>query len=284
MWNLALVGILAGMLDNLWKRATRVELLLSLGGYLGLGGFMTWAAGQVTAIAAQGWAAVLLTGILVASALVIALGIGLLGVNAWLARRDQKGAPASWPEAPVSNAQAAESPEAASQSALLGMDVGHPKDRLYVGRVFVESAGLTSDYRLDYVVIGFNGNDVPLRIEGVRGYVRYGSSPTAADAELALLPQATIRDDNLTQILPRSEFMICMTQPVPGALAQQIESNIAAGNTAVFVMESLNIFLKVDALSEQIRVPIWSHLTYRRQEEASFHTGRIAHAVGNVIS
>ena len=89
------VGILAGMLDNLWKRATRVELLLSLGGYLGLGGFMTWAAGQVTAIAAQGWAAVLLTGILVASALVIALGIGLLGVNAWLARRDQKGAPAS---------------------------------------------------------------------------------------------------------------------------------------------------------------------------------------------
>jgi hypothetical protein len=50
------------------------------------------------------------------------------------------------------------------------------------------------------------------------------------------------------------------------------------------VMESLNIFLKVDALSEQIRVPIWSHLTYRRQEEASFHTGRIVHAVGNVIS
>lgn len=135
---------------------------------------------------------------------------------------------------------------------------------IYVGRIHIDANRLMSDYLLEFAVIAHNATGSPLKVAGVSGVIAYGPTTATPDAALVRLPAPALREDGPPEIAPKAEFMVIVSQHVPGALAAEMERDLAAGSRVMFVLEGLDVSLVGHTSAKPMSVPLWSRVSCDR--------------------
>jgi hypothetical protein len=136
----------------------------------------------------------------------------------------------------------------------------------------VELSRLTSDFYLEFVVIAYNGTAGPLKLERIRGQASFAVALPAG--ELIKLPAPAVREDTPPEFGPFNEFLVVVSQHVPGVLATMIADELSAGLVVKFDFEDLHVEVRGEEWAEPTRLPLWAGVTCRR-EGKTLVVGRI---------
>lgn len=145
--------------------------------------------------------------------------------------------------------------------------IGSPasmEDGIYVGRILIDANRLNSDLLLEFAIIAFNATGLPLRLGNLRGKIGYAPSTNAPTKDHQWLPPAIIREDNVTEFASGSEFMVIVSQRVPGALAGEMDHDLAAGRRVMFILENLSIAVMAGPETTPVTLPVWNRVSLDR--------------------
>ncbi|MCB4825525.1 hypothetical protein [Roseicella aerolata] len=134
----------------------------------------------------------------------------------------------------------------------------------YLGRVHIDAGRLASDFLLEFSFIAFNATGAPIRLKGVQGRIAYAKASDTAESNWETLPPPVLREDNLTSFAPYTEFMVIVSQRVPGALIPDMDHALSAGERVMFVLEGLTVSLAGAEEAEPARMPMWERVTCER--------------------
>jgi hypothetical protein len=224
---------------------------------------MTWAASTIGPILALGWGAVVITGFGLACILVLVMSVGLIAWRYFKPISPAPSAPSCLPDEQIRIDQS-----------------------LYVGRVVADAQKLLSDLYLEFQVVAFNGASVELTLEGVRGFISFGTKIPTPPADLVRLPAPTVRDDNPLRFAPFSEFMITVSQRLSGAVAAEIDRLLSAGEQVEFSFEALAIEVRDGEDGQKVRIPFgpsWEWTILQREKEAILLKRQIRLGISDVL-
>jgi hypothetical protein len=93
---------------------------------------------------------------------------------------------------------------------------------VYVAQVHVDTGRLTSDFLVEFAFSAFNATGAALRLADLRGHVVYAATTNSAESDWKTLPPPVLRDGSGATFAPLTEFMVIVSQRVPGDLAVDV--------------------------------------------------------------
>jgi hypothetical protein len=241
---------MSNFFGTIHRLATKIETWWSLCSLTVGAGIMSWIAAQWHALAAQGWAAIIIVALLCSGVILGAAALVFLSISKWQDRKN--------PKEEVKKAISIGELETSSVSIKRG---------LYVGEILAGFDKLQEDYVIEISIRAYNGTGGPVSLSAITGAILYATET---------LPPPVLLGGYKTKGIPSfTEMIFVLEQRVPNQLAMKLLAALAEGTPGGFDLRQFNIVLSLDSKSNDTdRLPVFS-ITFKKHETIA--QGRIVY-------